>query len=82
MNTLIKPGRISNKYRFYVFSFLMSFIMSGAMSISMLLLHSEQPVDALMNWPADWLISLAVAFPVSMVAHRLSGWFSQLIIEA
>ena len=58
---------IPNRYHFYTFSFFMSLLMSGVMSLAMLFLNSSTLVDMIVNWPKAWSISMLVAFPVSMI---------------
>lgn len=58
---------IPKRFRFHTFSFFMSLLMSGVMSLAMLILDSPTLVDVLANWPQAWTISMLVAFPVSLM---------------
>ena len=51
---------------FYLFSTIMSMIMSGGMSLAMALLNGSFS-DALSNWPTAWLTSFGVALPLSIL---------------
>jgi len=57
------PGR----FHFHTFSFFMSLLMSGVMSLTMLSLESTTVLDVFLNWPRAWMISMLVAFPVSLI---------------
>lgn len=58
---------IPNKFQFHTFSFLMSLLMSGVMSLTMLSIELAAFIDVITQWPRAWGISMLVAFPVSMV---------------
>jgi len=51
---------------FYLFSTIMSIVMSGGMSLAMALLHGSFS-DALSNWPTAWFTSFLVALPLSIL---------------
>lgn len=54
------------KKEFYLFSTIMSLIMSGGMSLVMALLTGEVK-DAIAGWPVAWFASFLVALPLSLV---------------
>ncbi len=58
---------ISNKYSFHLFSFIMSLIMSGVISLAMLAFKSDSYGQFILNWPIAWITSMLVAFPASYV---------------
>jgi hypothetical protein len=66
---------IPKKLRFYTFSFFMSFLMSGVMSLTLLALESTTLTEVLGSWPKAWAVAMLVAFPVSLfvvpLTHRL-----------
>ena len=57
---------IPKKYQFQTFSFFMSLMMSGVMSITMLTIELTAFTDVITQWPQAWAISMLVAFPLSM----------------
>lgn len=59
---------IPHKFQFHTFSFLVSLLMSGVMSLVMLSLELAAFTDVIKQWPRAWGISMLVAFPVSMVS--------------
>lgn len=63
---------IPNKLQFHTFAFVMSFFMSGVMSLSMLALDSTTLADAFANWPSAWAIAMLVAFPFSLMVVPLT----------
>ena len=63
---------IPKRFQFYVFSFFMSLLMSGVMSLSMLAFQSATLIDVIASWPGAWAISMLVAFPVSMLVVPLT----------
>lgn len=69
---------IPNKFQFHTFSFFMSLLMSGVMSLAMLLIELAAFNDVITQWPRAWGISLLVAFPISMVivpiTRKLVAW--------
>ena len=69
---------IPNKFQFHTFSFFMSLLMSGVMSLAMLLIELAALNDVIMQWHRAWGISLLVAFPISMVivpiTRKLVAW--------
>lgn len=58
---------IPNKYEFFIFSFFMSFLMSGVMSFALLALESPTLLEVTMRWPEAWCVAMLVAFPVSLI---------------
>ncbi|MCW9059857.1 MAG: DUF2798 domain-containing protein [Gammaproteobacteria bacterium] len=58
---------IPRKFQFHTFSFLMSLLMSGVMSLAMLSIELAAFIDVITQWPRAWGISMLVAFPVSIV---------------
>lgn len=63
---------IPHQYRFYVFSFIMSLFMSGAMSLAFLSLEHMEVATVLQNWPLSWSISMLIAFPMSLFVVPLT----------
>lgn len=63
---------IPNKLQFHTFALVMSLLMSGVMSLSMLAIDSTSLVGALINWPRAWAIAMVVAFPVSLLVVPLT----------
>ncbi|WP_420548386.1 DUF2798 domain-containing protein [Curvivirga sp.] len=57
---------IPNKYRFYVFSFIMSLLMSGAMSFAFLVMENITWTVVMEKWPFSWFVSMLIAFPMSL----------------
>lgn len=58
---------IPHRFQFHTFSFLMSLMMSGIMSLAMLSIELTAFIDVVSQWPRVWAISMLVAFPVSML---------------
>ena len=58
---------IPRKFQFHTFSFFMSLLMSGVVSLAMLSLQLPTFIEVILHWPKAWGISMLVAFPVSMV---------------
>ena len=58
---------IPKRFHFHTFSFFMSLLMSGVMSLAMLLMDTDSWIEAITNWPEAWAVSMLVAFPVSML---------------
>ena len=58
---------IPHRFRFHTFSFFMSLLMSGVMSLAMLSLEVAAITELVTQWPRAWGISMLVAFPVSMI---------------
>ena len=58
---------IPRKFRFYAFSFVMSLLMSGVMSLVMLSVEHANVFEAFSQWPKAWVISMLVAFPTSIL---------------
>ncbi len=65
---------------FYLFSTIMSLIMSGGMSLAMALLTGET-MEALASWPAAWLVSFLVALPLSIVVVPFTQRLVTLICD-
>ncbi len=63
---------IPHRFHFHAFAFLMSLVMSGLMSFTMLTLESATFIEAIRNWPEAWAISMLVAFPASMLVVPLT----------
>ncbi|MBE1300162.1 MAG: DUF2798 domain-containing protein [Alteromonadaceae bacterium] len=57
---------IPQRLAFHTFSFVMSLLMSGIMSLSLLAPDSTELIETLTNWPKAWAIAMLVAFPVSL----------------
>lgn len=57
---------IPKRFHFHTFSFFMSLLMSGVMSLAMLMIEAEKSIEIMAKWPEAWSISMLVAFPVSM----------------
>jgi len=51
---------------FYLFSIIMSLIMSGGMSLAMAIFTLDL-AEAFASWPVGWLVSFIVALPMSFV---------------
>ena len=58
---------IPRRFQFQTFSFLMSLLMSGVISLAMLSLELAAVMDVITQWPRAWGMSMLIAFPVSMV---------------
>ena len=58
---------IPKRYQFHTFSFFMSLLMSGVMSLAMLIMGSRSWIEIIASWPNAWAVSMLVAFPVSML---------------
>ena len=63
---------IPKRFHFYTFSFFMSLLMSGTMSLAMLFIDSTTLAEILSKWPQAWTISMLVAYPVSMLVMPLT----------
>ena len=57
---------IPKKYQFQTFSFFMSLMMSGVMSLAMLTIELTAFMDVITQWPQAWGVSMLVAYPLSM----------------
>lgn len=57
---------IPSRYQFHTFSFLMSLMMSGVMSLVMLTIELKAFSAVLEHWPQAWAVSMSVAFPLSL----------------
>lgn len=71
---------IPSKLEALAFSFVMSFLMSGVMSATMLFLESTTIYEAVAKWPKAWLIALLVAFPFSLIIVPLTRRLMAMII--
>lgn len=71
---------IPHKLEALAFSFVMSFLMSGVMSATMLFLQSTTIYEAIIKWPQAWLIALLVAFPFSLIIVPLTRRLMAMII--
>jgi len=58
---------IPHRFQFHTFSFFMSLLMSGVMSLAMLSIELADFIDVITQWPRAWGIPMLVAFPISMV---------------
>lgn len=58
---------IPRKFHFYTFSFVMSLLMSGVMSLAILLTGHLNVFEAFSHWPKTWVISMLIAFPTSLL---------------
>ena len=63
---------IPKKFHFHTFSFFMSLLMSGVMSLVLLTLQSSSFTGVIEQWPEAWAISMLVAFPVSLFVVPLT----------
>ena len=72
---------IPRKLEALAFSFVMSFLMSGVMSATMLFLESTTIYGAVVKWPKAWLIALLVAFPFSQIIVPLTRRLMAMIIH-
>lgn len=71
---------IPKRFHFHTFSFFMSLLMSGVMSLAMLIMESGSWVAAIANWPDAWGLSMLVAFPVSMLVVPITQRFVSRIV--
>jgi hypothetical protein len=58
-------------FRQFVFTILMSFIMSGVMSLSFLVLDHGFSKSGFLIWPERWLLSAVIALPTGVVSSIL-----------
>ncbi len=73
---------IPKKFHFHTFSFLMSLLMSGVMSMAMLAIESTTWIEVLVKWPEAWSISMLVAFPVSMLVVPITQRLVSRLVAA
>jgi len=73
---------IPNKFEFHTFSFVMSLLMSGVMSLALLIIESVTLVAAFTNWPKAWGVAMLVAFPVSLFVVPLTQRFVSRIVAS
>ncbi|MEP0357432.1 DUF2798 domain-containing protein [Paraglaciecola sp.] len=73
---------IPNKLQFHTFSFVMSFLMSGLMSLTMLAFETPILLEIFLNWPKAWAISMLVAFPASLFVVPMTQRFvSKIVVQ-
>lgn len=58
---------IPSRYENQASALLISFFMSGAISLTLLLIDFANPLAALQAWPKAWATSMAIAFPLSLL---------------
>jgi hypothetical protein len=68
------------KKEFYFFSTIMSFIMSGGMSLTMSLINDNVRL-AIEAWPKAWLVSFWVALPLSIIIVPLTERIVKIILK-
>ena len=73
---------IPNKFEFHTFSFVMSLLMSGVMSLALLTIESVTLVAAFTKWPKAWGVAMLVAFPVSLFVVPLTQRFVSRIVAS
>jgi hypothetical protein len=73
---------IPHKLEALAFSFVMSFLMSGVMSATMLILESTTLSEAFVKWPNSWLIAMLVAFPFSLIVVPLTRRLMAITIKS
>jgi len=73
---------IHNRFQFYIFSFFMSLLMSGVMSLAMLILESTILSEVFAKWPKAWAVSMLVAFPVSLLIVPITQRLVSRIVAA
>lgn len=73
---------IPKRFHFHAFSFFMSLLMSGLMSLAMSALNSATFIEAVVNWPEAWAVSMFVAFPVSMLVVPVTQRIVSKIVAA
>ena len=66
---------INRKYKSFVFSFFMSLLMSGIMSLAITIFNLGLVDDLLIIWLRSWVFAFFIAFPViilvSPVVHKI-----------
>ncbi|TBR43953.1 DUF2798 domain-containing protein [Marinomonas agarivorans] len=72
---------LPEKYRFYVFSFIMSLLMSGVMSLAFLYLETMNIAIVIQKWPASWFVSMLIALPMSLLVVPLTDRLVTKIIK-
>ena len=73
---------IPYRFQFYTFSFFMSLMMSGIMSLVILSLELPTITEFVMQWPLAWGISMLVAFPVSMIVVPVTQKLVSNIVQS
>lgn len=58
---------IPKKFYSYTFAFFMAFLMSGIMSLTLLSIELKDLIDVILVWPEKWSVSMAIAFPTSLL---------------
>lgn len=71
---------IPHKFQFHTFSFFMSLLMSGVMSLAMLSIELTAFIEVITQWPRVWGISMLVAFPISMVIVPITQKLASRIV--
>lgn len=71
---------IPSRYQPLTFSFFMSLLMSGVMSLAMKSIEHLSLVEAISHWPLAWAISMVVAFPASMLLVPLAQWLVASVV--
>lgn len=67
----------------YATPLLISFLMSGVMSLTMLALESSTLGEVFASWPKAWALAMQVAFPVSLIVVPFTKRLvSQIIVSA
>ncbi|BBN80331.1 hypothetical protein PA25_03160 [Pseudoalteromonas sp. A25] len=72
---------IPKKLTFHTFSFVMSFLMSGVMSLSMLVMESATINEVFAGWPSAWAVAMLVAFPFSLLVVPLTQRLVSAIVS-
>ena len=66
---------INRKYKSFVFSFFMSLLMSGIMSLAITIFNLGLVDDLIIIWLRSWVFAFFIAFPViifvSPVVHKI-----------
>lgn len=73
---------IPRRFQFQTFSFLMSLLMSGVISLAMLSLELAAVMDVITQWPRTWGMSMLIAFPVSMVTVPITQKLVSIIVAS
>ncbi|HBA35274.1 MAG TPA: DUF2798 domain-containing protein [Gammaproteobacteria bacterium] len=73
---------IPRRFQFQTFSFLMSLLMSGVISLAMLSLELAAVMDVITQWPRAWGMSMLIAFPVSMVTVPITQKLVSIIVAS
>jgi len=73
---------IPRKFHFFAFSFVMSLLMSGVMSLAMISVDNSNVLAALPLWPKAWFASMLVAFPTSILVGPATKRLVNRIVAA